>query len=307
MSTVAIINESDPAAPLRSQLDLPRAPSNARWGAVVAGVFVTASVWLVLSLFGIGIGLTSIDPRDTSSLRGLGIGVGIWSLIAPILAMFVGGLIVSRLSPTPNRVNRAIHGVLVWSVSSLVALAMMLLVTSNIVQGVASMGTKVASAAADVAKTATDAIDVGTLKSLGVDSDDLLSPINQRLRGDGKPEVTGAQLETAAKEALSSAVRTGRVDRQMLVGALARNTALTPADVDSIASAIESRWNEVKQRAAELEDRARKAGLQAAETTGKAFMGLSLALMLGLLASVGGSLLTGQHDRRRVRTNDAER
>ena len=306
MTTISI-SEPDPSAPLRSQLDLPRPPSNARWGAVIAGVFVTASLWLVLNLFGMGVGLTAIDPGDTNSLRGLGIGAGIWSLIAPILALFVGGLVVSRLYPTPNRVNRAIHGVLVWSVSSLAALAMILLVASNIVQGVASTGAKVTSTAADIAKTAADAVDGGTLKSLGVDSDDLLGPINQRLRADGKPEVTGAQLEAAAKGALSSAVRTGRVDRQVLVDALARNTALTPTDVDGIASAIESRWNEAKQRASELADRARRAGLQAAEATGKALMGLSIALMLGLLASVGGSLLTGQHDRRRIRTEDAER
>lgn len=273
----------------------------------MAGVFVTASLWLVLNVFGMGVGLTSIDPEDTSSLRGLGTGAGIWSMIAPILAMFAGGLVVSRLAPTPNRVNRAIHGALVWSVSSLVALAMIFLVASNIVRGVASTGVKVTSAAADVAKTAADAVDGGTLKSLGVDSDDLLGPINQRLRSEGKPEVTRTQLETAAKDALGSAVRTGHLDRQMLVSALARNTALTPVEVDGIASAIESRWNEVKQRAAEFADRARKAGLQAAEATGKALMGLSLALLLGLVASVGGSLLTGQHDRRRMRTDDAER
>ena len=130
---------------------------------------------------------------------------------------------------------------------------------------------------------------------------DLIGPINQRLRADSKPEVTAAQLEAAVKDALRTAVRTGNIDRQALVTALASNTALTARDANEIATTIEARWQEVRQRGSELANRASTAALQAAETTGKALLGLSIALLLGLAAALGGSLLTGKVDRRRVR------
>jgi hypothetical protein len=96
-------------------------------------------------------------------------------------------------------------------------------------------------------------------------------------------------------------VRTGNIDRQALVKALASNTALTARDADEVATAIEARWQGVRQRGSELASQASTAALQAAEATGKAILGLSIALLLGLAAAVGGSLLTGKVDRRRVR------
>lgn len=300
MTTTSITSDPgpEPAPPLRSQLvDGTRMTSNARWGAIFGGVVMAAGIWIVLHLFGMGVGLTAIDPNETSSLRAIGIGTGIWSVIAPIIALFVGGLVVSRLAPTPNRLNRAIHGGLVWSVATLVATTILVMLASSLVRGAVAAGGQVAGTVAGTAGT----VDRDTLSSLGINSNDLLGPINQRLRAAGKPEVTAAQLEAAVKDALRTAVRTGNIDRQSLVTALANNTALTARDAAEIETAIEARWQEVRQRGSELAGRASTAALQAAETTGKALMGLSIALLLGLAAAVGGSLLTGKVDRRRVR------
>jgi hypothetical protein len=86
-----------------------------------------------------------------------------------------------------------------------------------------------------------------------------------------------------------------------MVTALANNTALTQRDAAEIAATIESRWQGVRQRGSELANQASTAALQAAEATGKALVGLAIALVLGLAAAVIGSLLTGKVDRRRVR------
>lgn len=305
MTTTSITNNPDPepVPPLRSQLidDGTRLTSNARWGAILGGVAMAAGIWIVLHLFGMGVGLTAIDPNGTSSLRAIGIGTGIWSLIAPIIALFVGGLVVSRLAPTPNRLNRVIHGGLVWSVATLVAITMLVMLASSLVRGAVATGGQVAGTVASTVAGTAGTVDRDTLSSLGINSNDLLGPINQRLRAEGKPEVTAAQLEAAAKDALRTAVRTGNIDRQSLVAALANNTALTARNAEQIATTIEARWQEVRQRGSELASRASTAALQAAETTGKALLGLSIALLLGLAAAVGGSLLTGKVDRRRVR------
>jgi hypothetical protein len=304
MTTTPITNDPgpEPVPPLRSQLvDGTRTTSNARWGAIFGGVVMAAGIWIVLHLFGMGVGLTAIDPDETSSLRAIGIGTGIWSLIAPIIALFVGGLVVSRLAPTPNRLNRVIHGGLVWSVATLVAITMLVMLASSLVRGAVATGGQVAGTVASTVAGTAGTVDRDTLSSLGINSNDLVGPINQRLRAEGKPEVTAAQLEAAVKDALRTAVRTGNIDRQSLVTALANNTALTARDAEEIATTIEARWQEVRQHGSELASRASTAALQAAETTGKALLGLSIALLLGLAAAVGGSLLTGQVDRRRVR------
>ena len=292
----------DPVPPLRSQLvDGIRTTSNARWGAILGGVFMAVAIWILLYLFGLGAGLTAIDPNETNSWRAIGLGTGIWGVIAPIIALFIGGLVVSRLAPTPSRLNRVIHGGLVWAVATLVAITMLVMLASSLVSGAVAAGGQMVSKAADTVGSTAGAVDRDTLSSLGISSNDLLGPINQRLRAEGKPEVTAPQLEAAARDALRTAVRTGNIDRQALVSALASNTALTPRDANEVATTIEGRWQGVRQRGSELASRASSAALQAAEATGKALLGLAIALTLGLAAAIGGSLLTGNVDRRRVR------
>lgn len=299
MTTVPT-SDLEPVSPLlRSELVEARTSSNARWGAVLGGVVMACALWVVLHILGMGVGLTAIDPEGGNSVRAIGIGTGIWSVLAPMIALFVGGLVVSRLAPSPSRLSRAINGGLVWSVSALASLALLFLIASSVVRGAAATGGKVAGAVAGVVADSAGAVDGNTLSSLGIDADELLAPINTRLRADGKPVVTAAQLESATKDVLGTAVRTGSVDRTMLTRALASNTALTRADVDEIATAVESRWQNVRQRATELAAQAKTAALQAAENTGKAMMGLAGALFLALAAAIGGALLTGHHDRRR--------
>lgn len=146
MSRIAI--ESD-VPPLSRQLEIVRTSSNARWSAVIAGVFATLATWLVLHVFGLGVGLTAIDPEDPSSLRSSGVGFGVWSLIAPILALFVGGLVVSRLAPMPNRINRALQGGLVWAVTTVVSVIAIYALTTEVVRGSAKISRQATMEAAE--------------------------------------------------------------------------------------------------------------------------------------------------------------
>lgn len=238
--------------PLRSQVDFVRTGSNARWGAIVAGVFVTCASWVVLHAFGVGAGMSD---------------VGVWTTLAPILALFAGGLVVSRLAPTPNRFNRMLHGVLVWAVTVIVAALVFVTITE--------------SRARALPADAEPAPETTTVRGLGLDVDD---PV----------------LERALDDAIRASVRVGRLHRETLVSALDEHTALTAGDIDDIANEVEARWYRAVQRASEIAMHARKASLAAAAATERVLLGLSLALMLGLTAAVGGALATGHRDRRRV-------
>jgi hypothetical protein len=278
----------DPPPPLRSQLEIVRTASNARWGAVLAGVFVTLSAWMVLHLFGVGVGLTAISPDDPHQLRSLGLGIGVWAMVAPAVALFAGGLVASRLAPTPSRVNRMLHGVLVWSLTTLVAGAAVAMLAASFARGTATV-------AGDLAA---DTIDT-SVRGLGLDARDLAAPINGRRRAEGKPLITASELERAMDDAIVMSVRAGTIDRDALVAALDESTDLGAADLDAVATELEAQWHRTAQRASALASRAQRARLAAADTTGKVLLGVSLALMFGLVSSVGGALATGKRDRRR--------
>jgi hypothetical protein len=91
------------------------------WSSIFAAAVVAIGAWIVLHMLGMSIGLITIDPNDASNLKKIGIGTGVWSLIAPIVALFIGGLVAGRLAPTINTANAVIHGAVVWALSVMAA------------------------------------------------------------------------------------------------------------------------------------------------------------------------------------------
>jgi hypothetical protein len=259
--------------PLRSQLDIVRIGSNARWGAVVAAVFVTSAAWIMLQLFGMGLG-----------------GSAIWSILAPIFAAFAGGLVVSRLAPSPNRWNRMLHGTLVWSVTAIAGVVAVLSLAAGLPR---------AAGWRDAPRVATDGGE-SSVRGLGLDPNDLVAPVNGRLRVQGKPTMMAAQLEHAVDDALTAAVRDGRLDRDTLVAALSESTSLEASEIETIGTEVEARWHRTAQRAEALAARAHHDERVAADAADKVVLALAIALLLGLVAANAGALATGHRDRRRV-------
>lgn len=266
---------------------------------------MSAALWIALHLLGLGLGMTAIDPDDAGSLRGMGLGVGVWSLIVPILGMFVGGLVVSRLAPTPNRVTRLIHGGLVWAGTTLVAALTLSLITASVARGVSATGSAAVHAASGaIGGALSDGQGDGAMTST-LASSEMLQAVNERLRANGKPTITAEQVESSIREALGNAIQSGDLNRTILVRALARNSALTTADVEQIADTVSERWKSVRQQSKDLVARARHFSLSAAETTGVVLFTFALSLLLSLGSAIGGALLTGKLDRRNApRTSD---
>jgi hypothetical protein len=264
------------------------------WSAILAGATVSVGVWLVLHLLGIGIGLTAIDPDDAGTLRGIGIGTGVWSAIAPILALFIGGLVAGRVAPTINTANAAIHGAVVWALTALTALLLLSNAVSSAVHGAAATGAAVGRGAAATLGES----QALTLDDLGIASEDLIAPINRRLQAEGMPPVTAESLESTARDALRSALRNEQVDRETLVRSLARNTRLTRPDAERVADRIEARMNELRARAGEAKEELTRKALQAAEVTGQVLLVLSVLMLLGLGASVAGAIASVRRERR---------
>jgi hypothetical protein len=272
---------------------IPGVPFKLSWGAIFGGTFVALGVWILLYALGLALGLSSVDPSDPGSAKSAGIGTGIWSLIAPLIALFVGGLVASRTAGVVDKGGGALHGAVLWGLTTLAGVIVMGMALSSLLGAVFNVGkTAVGAAGSAISGAASQGGQVGNIaRSFGLNSEDALAPINQRLQQQGKPAITGDQLQAATKDVLNTAIQQGRLDRELLVSSIAQNTALSRQDAQEIAGRIEGQWNQAQAQVGQVTQQVQQGALQAADTTGRVFWGVFFALLLGLVSAILGATL----------------
>jgi hypothetical protein len=283
--------------PISRETILDRRQPLMRWSAVLAGTVLAIGLWILLQTLGMGLGLSAVDTDDAGSLRGVGIGTGIWSIIAPLIALFAGAFVAGRLAGTRDSRVGAMHAAVMWGLSMALGLWLMLSIVSAMASGVARIGGAAADATgAIVSGVASAGGNADTaMDALGIDTNDLVAPINERLQRQGKPPITAKQLNATVRAVAQRGVRQGRLDREVLVQELARNTALSRADAEDIANQFGDRYEDLATRArtrvGEVGEQAKHAALEAADKTGKALLVGGIMMLLSLAAALGGSVL----------------
>ena len=280
------------------------------WGAIFGGTVAALSLWVLLYALGLALGLSTVEPDDPGSVRSSGIFTGIYGLIAPLIALFVGGLVAGRVSGFFDRGSDFIHGLLMWGMTTLAGTWLVATLLGSVISGVASAGKAAVQAGGAAAGALAEGAQgaAGLPGTLGIDAEDALAPINQRLRAEGKPAITPAQLQSTIRDATQQAVRQGRVDRSTLVQSIAQNTALSQAEASELAGRLETQLNQARSQISETARSAGRAAqdgaLKAADATGKAFWGVFGALLLGLIAAVAGARVGMNRVRRVSGTRD---
>jgi hypothetical protein len=260
-------------------------PVRLYWGAILGGVVTALAVWALLYAFGLAVGLSAVDPRSPGSLRASGIFTGIWSLVTPIVSLFVGGAVASRGADVTSRVAGALHGLVVWG---LVTLAGAWLVTSLLTTVLSGIGMVAIAGSAALQGAGTPggyAAQTGggygaQMDALGMN--DVMAPVNQRLQAEGKPQVRPEQLEAATVIVIQEAARQGQLNKETLTTAITRNTALARADAEDVANRMVARFDDARLGA-------QTTALRAADATGKAFWGVFGVLFLSLLSALAGA------------------
>lgn len=296
------------------------------WGAVFAGALLAIVLQLALSLLGLGIGLSTIDPlTEQNPMSGIGLGAAIWWLATMLGSLYLGATVASRLAGIPRRTDGLLHGLLTWSVVTLLTFYLLTTAVGRIIGGVTGVAGRALSGAgagiAAVAPGAGEAIK-GELKAQGIDLSDVKHQARLLLRQTGKaaltpesiagqakaagtqardeagraaanPQAAGASFDDVIDNLTSKADNLGNAaDRDAAVNVVMQRTGKSRVEaeqiVDNWLAAAKQAQAKLAQVKVQAEQKARQAGDAAAEGLSKAALLAALGLGLGAAVSAFG-------------------
>lgn len=257
--------------PIRSGEGMVDAMKRISWSSVFAGVLIAVVIQLSLSLLGIGIGLSTIDPNtEANPTEGLGIGSAIWYIISSLLSLFAGGWIAGRLAPARRLFDGIIHGLLTWSLITLVTLYFLTTTIGSILGGVSRLVGNTLSVVGNVAgkgvQTAAPAIK-DVLQDQGIDLTSLKQEATTLLRQTGKsalqPDALSKQVDAAGDKVSNSAGNVGTNPQQAdnkisgLIDRLVNNGKGVASEVDkeAVVNVIVARTGKSKEEASQIADK----------------------------------------------------
>ncbi len=198
------------------------------WGAIFAGVFVGLAIFAVLSLLGLGIGLTAIEIDENDVMGSVPTASPIWLFVSQVIALGIGGFVAGRLAGVLHGVGSMLHGATVWALSTLAAAWLTIsagigvfnmagsalsLAGSTVSQAVSATGSAVGSAIPDD-------VNLPDLAISQIGLEDLPEPIATRLREAG---ITPQNFREETREAFRSVI--SRAEQQRAFRAVS-STAL---------------------------------------------------------------------------------
>ena len=255
------------------------------WGAVFAGVVVALVVQLILNLFGIGIGASTLNPAtgDNPSATGLSIGAGIWWILSGVIGAFVGGYAAGRLAGQPTESTAGWHGLTAWALTTLVIFYLLTSAVGGIVGGAYNTITSAVGNVGGTAGGAVQALAQAAAPGLAQSSDPF-SSIEQSMRstiGGNDP----AALRDTATAALRAAITGDEAQRQE---ARDRATEAIAKAQNIPTEQARTKVQEFEQQYRQTVDQAKQRATQAADVSAKAVSRGALfgaiALLLGAVA-----------------------
>lgn len=82
-----------------------------QWGPILAGVATAIAVMVVLTILGLGIGASALEPRESG--EGIGTFAGIWGAVSAIVSFFIGGVVASSSASVPGKASALLNGFMV--------------------------------------------------------------------------------------------------------------------------------------------------------------------------------------------------
>jgi hypothetical protein len=177
----------------------------ARWGAIFAGTVYALALYVLLTMIGLGLGLTIFEPDEASPMNGSLTTTAIWQFLSQLIALGVGGYAAGRLAGILHPMGSMLHGALVWSLTTLVSVW---IATSALV-GIANVAGSAISGLFSGVSSAAGAVipedfDLPDLSVPSVELSDLPQGVRSTLRETGlTPENFQAELRDAFRTVVS--------------------------------------------------------------------------------------------------------
>lgn len=267
--------------------------SGVSWGAVFAGAAAAAALSLILLILGFGLGLSAISPWSYN-VAAIGTSTIAWIAFMQLAASGVGGYLAGRLRIKWPSVHTdevyfrdTAHGLLAWSVGSLVTAALLAGVVRILLGGALDVS---AGAAAVVAPVVAGA--ANSASSSGGNPVDYFSDMLLRTDQAGS-DTTNVATRNEVTKIMVTNMHDGKLasaDRDYLARIIEKRTNLSQADaeqrVDAIYSRVSKTVSDAQAAAKQTAETARKAAAHSA-------LWMFVALLFGafvssLAATIGG-------------------
>jgi len=182
------------------------------WGAVFAGLVIGLAVQLLLSLLGVAVGASTIDPlRGDTPGKGIAVGAGIWLLISGLISTYIGACTAGYLSGAARKSDRMLHGVLSWGVAALVTAFLLTSAVGSLIGGAMRVVGQAAGGATQAIAQSADAGRVRAQVNASANTQSAGRDAQQAVGGTGEQggqfAGTSAQAEEKAREAGDTAAK----------------------------------------------------------------------------------------------------
>jgi len=265
------------------------------WGPIFAGAFAAVAATAVLMLLGSGLGLTLISPwsGESAGLATVATSTAIWLVIVQWLSSALGGYLSGRLRTRWVDVHTdevffrdTAHGFMAWAVATLIIIGIVGIHTTMLFGAAATVAGGAGNAAGQAAQPNNQNDATGYL----VDS--LLRPADPARLATTGPEADQAASAQASRILVMGTMQgeVAQEDRTYLSSLVAARTGLSQEGAKARVEAVLTKANELKAKAQQAADDARKVSATAA------ILG-ALSMAIGaFIASVAGAMGGRQRD-----------
>ena len=280
------------AAPASAIADVRLSRRHLTWGAIIAGVIIVLIVQLLLSLLGVGVGASTIDPTgEVPTGKTLGIGAGLWWVVSSLIAVFVGSWVASRLAGIPDRVDGMLHGLVTWGLSGLVVMWLLTTTLSSLIGGAFSVvGTAVQAAgqagiAGATAGAASQGDAMGRLEQQANEMIGRVAPEAQQARQQIEQAVSDDSLRQTIWRVVTAGPDAATAqDRETAINALVQYAGMSRPEAEQRLGQWEGSYRDAEQKA-------RRAAEASADAVAQGALWTFVAFGLGaILAAVGGMI-----------------
>jgi len=129
-----------------------------QWGPIIAGVLAAIIVFLLLTVLGIALGASVLDPANTAG--DIGKWAAVWSAITAVVAFVIGGWIAARSAAVAGTFSALVNGLMVGAAGLLLIIWLTASGLGNLFGTIGSTVGSVLNVAASVAPAAGDAANV---------------------------------------------------------------------------------------------------------------------------------------------------